>query len=162
MQLALCTCCRRFLGAGAFGEVYLARWRHAEVAVKCLSAGLLSAALPTDHDSDGSPSPFSAPSDAAAAAAATDAVMELMKEAHTLGHLRHPNVVAVWGVVLPPNLLLAEGGGKDASAGIPDQDQMQGELEEPGLGYWLLGTMGLDMGYRLLILHGSCASGAQV
>jgi len=49
-----------------------------------------------------------------------------MKEAHTLGHLRHPNVVAVWGVVLPPNLLLAEGGGKDASAGIPDQDQMQG------------------------------------
>jgi hypothetical protein len=59
--------------------------------------------------------------------------MELMKEAFTLAKLRHPNVVAVWGVVLPPNLLWAEGGSRDAQAALSqqDQDQVQGKEDSP-------------------------------
>ncbi len=73
----------RLLGAGAFGSVYLARWRSTEVAVKCLSPSLLVA--------DGSTS----------GAQSTAAVADLMRETGILAGLRHPNVVAVFGAVLP-------------------------------------------------------------
>jgi serine/threonine protein kinase len=32
----------RFLGSGGYGEVYLCRWHHVEVAVKCLHPSVLA------------------------------------------------------------------------------------------------------------------------
>ena len=44
------------------------------------------------------------------------AIMELIKEADLLGSLRHPNVVWVYGIVLPPSNehLLAKAASSDA------------------------------------------------
>lgn len=69
--------------SGAFGNVFLARWRSTEVACKCLSPSLLVA----DGSSGGAHSPA--------------AVADLMREAGILAGLRHPCVVSVYGVVLP-------------------------------------------------------------
>lgn len=79
--------CFRLIGAGAFGEVYLARWHSSEVAVKCLTAGTLAP-------------------DGGMGSHTTEAVADLMREADILASLRHPNVVAVYGVVLPPNSMM--------------------------------------------------------
>lgn len=98
--------CRRFLGGGAFGHVYLARWRRTEVAVKCLSPSLICG-----HGAE---------------LGADAAVAELMLEASTLSNLHHPNIVSVYGVVLPPsslltssNLVAASSMGIQASGGEP-------------------------------------------
>lgn len=61
--------------------MYLAKWRSAEVAIKCLNA---SSYLP----------------DGGLGSAPDEAVAELLKEAALLGSLRHPNVVWVYGIVL--------------------------------------------------------------
>jgi serine/threonine protein kinase len=76
----------RYLGGGAFGEVYLCRWHGVEVAVKSLSPSLIS------NDSSGAP--------------CADACADLLKEAAVLASLHHPNIVSVFGVVLPPWQLL--------------------------------------------------------
>lgn len=68
--------------------MYLARWYGTDVAVKCLSPSLLSAGRSTSGS------------------ACADAVAELMKEASMLACLHHPNIVSVFGVVLPPSELL--------------------------------------------------------
>ncbi|PNG99965.1 hypothetical protein TSOC_014235 [Tetrabaena socialis] len=70
----------RFLGSGGYGEVYLCRWHSCDVAVKCLNPSLL---LP-EH-----------------AGGSTEVVTELLREAAMLGGLRHPNIVWVYGIVLP-------------------------------------------------------------
>ncbi|KAK9903274.1 hypothetical protein WJX75_001673 [Coccomyxa subellipsoidea] len=71
----------KFLGSGGYGEVYLGRWHSSEVAIKCLN-----------------PSLFFSGSDGSASKAA---MADLMREADLLASLRHPNVVWVYGVVLP-------------------------------------------------------------
>lgn len=76
----------RMLGSGGFGEVYLARWHSSEVAVKCLNPSLLI----QDHYGSGG------------LVVSQEVVAELLKEANTLAGLRHPNVVWVYGIVLPP------------------------------------------------------------
>lgn len=73
----------RLLGVGGYGEVYLCKWHSADVAVKCLNPSLLSP-------------------DGAFGSVSEDVVAELIKEASMLGSLRHPNVVWVYGIVLPP------------------------------------------------------------
>ncbi|EIE23147.1 kinase-like protein [Coccomyxa subellipsoidea C-169] len=62
-------------------QVYLGRWHSSEVAIKCLN-----------------PSLFFSGSDGSASKAA---MADLMREADLLASLRHPNVVWVYGVVLP-------------------------------------------------------------
>jgi serine/threonine protein kinase len=66
--------------------VYLCRWHGVEVAVKSLSPSLIS------NDSSGTP--------------CADACADLLKEAAVLASLHHPNIVSVFGVVLPPWQLL--------------------------------------------------------
>uniref|UniRef100_A0A383V2H6 Protein kinase domain-containing protein n=1 Tax=Tetradesmus obliquus TaxID=3088 RepID=A0A383V2H6_TETOB len=73
----------RLLGTGGFGEVYLCRWHSCDVAVKCLNPNLL---VP----------------DGGMGSISKDNVGELLKEASILGNVRHPNVVWVYGLVLPP------------------------------------------------------------
>jgi len=83
----------RFLGAGGYGEVYLCKWASVDVAVKCLNPGLImgaGAAMTVGDEGFNSSS--------------SDAVAELIREAMMLGSLRHPNVVWVYGIVLPPQL----------------------------------------------------------
>jgi serine/threonine protein kinase len=82
--------CRRFIASGAFGDVFLARWHGTEVAVKCLSSNLL-----VGSGEEGG-------SSAAGSAAAAD----LMQEASMLAALHHPNIVAVYGFVPPPQDML--------------------------------------------------------
>eukprot|EP00879_Flechtneria_rotunda_P030968 GHRR01033749.1.p2 GENE.GHRR01033749.1~~GHRR01033749.1.p2 ORF type:complete len:166 (-),score=58.74 GHRR01033749.1:11-508(-) len=83
--------CNRFIGGGAFGEVYLARWHGTEVAVKALSPSLLAGNR--SNKSGGSMS--------------SDAAAELLREASVLAGLHHPNIVAVFGVVLPPKNMVS-------------------------------------------------------
>ncbi|CAL5222116.1 g4432 [Coccomyxa viridis] len=71
----------KFLGSGGYGEVYLGKWHSSEVAIKCLN-----------------PSLFFSGSDGTASKAA---MADLLREADLLASLRHPNVVWVYGVVLP-------------------------------------------------------------
>lgn len=66
-------------------QVYLGRWHSSEVAIKCLN-----------------PSLFFSGSDGSASKAA---MADLMREADLLASLRHPNVVWVYGVVLPKMVL---------------------------------------------------------
>eukprot|EP00882_Tetradesmus_deserticola_P016061 GHRQ01017133.1.p1 GENE.GHRQ01017133.1~~GHRQ01017133.1.p1 ORF type:complete len:500 (+),score=232.61 GHRQ01017133.1:124-1500(+) len=73
----------RYLGGGAFGDVYLCRWHGVEVAVKSLSPSLIAG------DSSGNP--------------CADACADLLREAAVLASLHHPNIVSVFGVVLPPS-----------------------------------------------------------
>lgn len=68
-----------------FVQVYLGRWHSSEVAIKCLN-----------------PSLFFSGSDGSASKAA---MADLMREADLLASLRHPNVVWVYGVVLPKMVL---------------------------------------------------------
>jgi serine/threonine protein kinase len=90
LHLVVCCCrCCRFIASGAFGDVFLARWHGTEVAVKCLSSNLLAG------NSEGG-------SSAAGSAAAAD----LMQEASMLAALHHPNIVAVYGFVPPPQDML--------------------------------------------------------
>eukprot|EP00775_Hariotina_reticulata_P008027 gene8027-8223_t len=73
----------RLLGTGGFGEVYLCRWHSCDVAVKCLNPNLL---VP----------------DGGMGSISKENVSELLKEASMLGSVRHPNIVWVYGLVLPP------------------------------------------------------------
>ena len=61
--------------------MYLGKWHSSEVAVKCLNPGMF----------------FSAHSDLNN----NVAILDLLREADLLGSLRHPNVVWVYGIVLP-------------------------------------------------------------
>jgi serine/threonine protein kinase len=61
--------------------VYLGKWHNSEVAIKCLN-----------------PSLFYSGGEGAASRAA---IADLLREATLLSSLRHPNVVWVYGVVLP-------------------------------------------------------------
>ena len=63
--------------------MYLCKWHASDVAVKCLN--------PTLFTPDGG-----------MGSVAQDVVADLMREANTLSNLRHPNVVWVYGLVLPP------------------------------------------------------------
>ncbi len=60
--------------------MYLGKWHSSEVAVKCLNPSLFFAA--------GDPN-------------SNVAILDLLREADLLGSLRHPNVVWVYGIVLP-------------------------------------------------------------
>jgi serine/threonine protein kinase len=79
----------RFLGAGGFGDVYLGRWHACEVAVKCLNPSLFF-----QPQGVGEPGSIN-----------RAAVVDLIREADTLGSLRHPNVVWVYGLVSSPGLV---------------------------------------------------------
>ncbi|KAF6257503.1 kinase-like domain-containing protein [Scenedesmus sp. NREL 46B-D3] len=81
----------RFIGGGAFGEVYLCKWNGTDVAVKCLSPSLLASSC-------GSSGSRSSSSSYAAGPAA-----ELLKEAATMAAMHHPHVMSAIGVVLPPS-----------------------------------------------------------
>jgi hypothetical protein len=96
---------RQLLGSGAFGEVHLARWRGCEVACKRASP----AALLGGGGSGGSSSSAAAAAEAAEAAAA-----DLLREGAMLARLRHPNVLSIYGAVLPP------AGGAGAGAGAEE------------------------------------------
>jgi serine/threonine protein kinase len=98
----------RYLGGGAFGEVYLCRWHGVEVAVKSLSPSLIS------NDSTGMP--------------CADACADLLKEAAVLASLHHPNIVSVFGVVLPDWQLLNSRSRTSSSdmANSLQQQQQQG------------------------------------
>ena len=72
----------KLLGVGGYGEVYLAKWHSSEVAVKCLNPRLF---LP----------------DGGLGSATGDVITKLLKEGSMLGSLRHPNIVWVYGIVLP-------------------------------------------------------------
>ncbi|WIA09456.1 hypothetical protein OEZ85_008857 [Tetradesmus obliquus] len=114
----------RYVGGGAFGEVYLCKWHGTDVAVKCLSPSLLA-----------SSSSSSSSSRRAAAPAA-----ELLQEAATMASMRHPHVMSAIGVVLPPSDIVSLtgvviGGRDDAAAadsaaagpgGIRPGDAVQG------------------------------------
>ena len=69
------------LSGGCAAQVYLGKWHSSEVAIKCLN-----------------PSLFFSGSDGTASKAA---MADLLREADLLASLRHPNVVWVYGVVLP-------------------------------------------------------------
>jgi serine/threonine protein kinase len=101
----------RYLGGGAFGEVYLCRWHGVEVAVKSLSPSLIS------NDCSGTP--------------CADACADLLKEAAVLASLHHPNIVSVFGVVLPPWQLLSSRS-RTTSADLAGslQQQQQGSTAE--------------------------------
>lgn len=62
-------------------QVYLGKWHSSEVAVKCLNPSMF----------------FSAHGDLNS----NVAILDLLREADLLGSLRHPNVVWVYGIVLP-------------------------------------------------------------
>ena len=74
--------CYRPAAPRRYGDVNLGRWQGCEVAVKCLNPSLFF------HGGD-------------AAALNREAVADLIREADMLGSLRHPNIVWVYGVVLP-------------------------------------------------------------
>ena len=69
------------LSSRCAAQVYLGKWHSSEVAIKCLN-----------------PSLFFSGSDGTASKAA---MADLLREADLLASLRHPNVVWVYGVVLP-------------------------------------------------------------
>jgi serine/threonine protein kinase len=83
-------CCCRYIGGGAFGEVYLCKWHGTDVAIKCLSPSLLAS------------NSSSSSSKSAAGAAA-----ELLQEAATMAAMRHPHVMSAIGVVLPPSGIIS-------------------------------------------------------
>jgi serine/threonine protein kinase len=78
----------KFLGSGGYGDVYLGRWHGCEVAVKCLNPALFFQG--GAGGAGGDPGAIN-----------RAAVTDLIKEADMLGSLRHPNVVWVYGMVLP-------------------------------------------------------------
>eukprot|EP01025_Chloroclados_australasicus_P025121 TRINITY_DN250_c1_g1_i1.p1 TRINITY_DN250_c1_g1~~TRINITY_DN250_c1_g1_i1.p1 ORF type:complete len:605 (-),score=60.13 TRINITY_DN250_c1_g1_i1:1522-3315(-) len=75
---------RRLLGAGAQGEVYLGTWQDSDVAIKCLNMSAWAGSLYMEEGS-----------------VDEDAVRELVQEADMLGKLRHPNIVSIYGIVIP-------------------------------------------------------------
>lgn len=72
----------KFLGSGGFGDVHLGKWCNVEVAVKCLNPSLFFQGNDVNHINRA-------------------AVTDLIKEADMLGGFRHPNIVWVYGIVLP-------------------------------------------------------------
>jgi len=78
----------KFLGSGGYGDVYLGRWHGCEVAVKCLNPASFFQGAAGGAGAD-------------PGAINRAAVTDLIKEADMLGSLRHPNVVWVYGMVLP-------------------------------------------------------------
>lgn len=107
----------KFLGSGGYGDVYLGRWHGCEVAVKCLNPALFF-----QGGAGGDPGAIN-----------RAAVTDLIKEADMLGSLRHPNVVWVYGMVLPSSSKsnknsedVAEYEGCTASEGDSDGDDTNG------------------------------------
>lgn len=111
----------RFIGGGAFGEVYLAKWHSTEVAVKCLAPSLLAC-----NSSTGGASTNNSMSSTASSKAAT----ELMQEAAILARMRHPNIVSVFGVVLPPRDMV---GALSFEVDLPQEGSCDGnDLQKQG------------------------------
>ncbi|KAL6769353.1 hypothetical protein ACKKBG_A30675 [Auxenochlorella protothecoides x Auxenochlorella symbiontica] len=86
----------RFLGSGGYGDVYLGRWHSCEVAVKCLAPSLFFQGGDTGRVNRA-------------------AIADLIREADMLGSMRHPNIVWVYGLVLPE--LAGAAGGDGATPG---------------------------------------------
>jgi serine/threonine protein kinase len=87
------------LGVGTFGDMYKARWRECDVAVKCLNP----AAVGLQYTS-------------------RSAWLGFLEDANAMGALRHPNLIEVYGVVLP--------GAPDAGAQLSQQaEHMQRALD---------------------------------
>lgn len=110
----------KFLGSGGYGDVYLGRWHGCEVAVKCLNPALF-------FQGGGEPGAIN-----------RAAVTDLIKEADMLGSLRHPNVVWVYGMVLPDMKNLKNGGNHDGEDGEESRhrnivDVIQAEAGAPSM-----------------------------
>jgi serine/threonine protein kinase len=92
----------KFLGSGGYGDVYLGRWHGCEVAVKCLNPALFFQGV----GAGGAPGGIN-----------RAAVADLIHETDIMGSLRHPNVVWVYGMVLPASSTKLESEGVAVGGG---------------------------------------------
>jgi serine/threonine protein kinase len=107
----------KFLGSGGYGDVYLGRWHGCEVAVKCLNPALFFQGAGAGGDPG---------------AINRAAVTDLIKEADMLGSLRHPNVVWVYGMVLPASSKIKNGGTGDDDDGEHEDGFTSSEGDSDG------------------------------
>eukprot|EP00887_Chlorella_sp_A99_P008292 scaffold12.g8292.t1 len=101
------------LGTGTFGEMYRGRWRECNVGVKCLDPAMVGLVY-----------------------SSRQAWIDFVADANKMGALRHPNLVEVYGVVLPhdsdPRLALGHSRSDPACLQHQDkQQQAQGLLAGP-------------------------------